>query len=100
MKHIWVNCSYQILSCSAHLLHYHCSPLLRLLFAETLGLVTKQSMDFLDLDIEKIFSESLDNIETTVDEWIETMKDKVLSKETLEVLDHCKVLLGKKIFVL
>ena len=52
-------------------------------------------MDFLDLDIQKIFSESLDNIETTVDEWIETMKDKFLSEETLEVLDHCKVLLGR-----
>ena len=52
-------------------------------------------MDFLDLDIQKIFSESLDNIETTVDEWIETMKDKFLSEETLEILDHCKVLLGR-----
>ena len=57
-------------------------------------------MDFLDLDIQKIFSESLDNIDTTVDEWIETMKDKFLSEETLEVLDHCKVLLGKQFFVL
>ena len=55
-------------------------------------------MDFLDLDIQKIFSESLDNIETTVDEWIETMKDKFLSEETLEVLDHCKVLLGRCTF--
>ena len=52
-------------------------------------------MDFLDLDIQKIFSESLDNIETTVDGWIATMKDKFLSEETLEVLDHCKVLLGR-----
>ena len=52
-------------------------------------------MDFLDLDIQKIFSETLDNIDTTVDDWIETMKDKFLSEATLEVLDHRKVLLGK-----
>ena len=52
-------------------------------------------MDFLDLDIQKIFSKSLDNIETSVDEWIEMMKDQFLSEETQEVLDHCKVLLGR-----
>ena len=52
-------------------------------------------MDFLDLDLQKIFSESLDNIETSVEEWIEMMKDQFLSEETQEVLDHCKVLLGR-----
>lgn len=50
-------------------------------------------MDF--LDIQKIFSESLDNIETSVEEWIEMKKDKYLSEETQEVLDHCRLLLSK-----
>ena len=52
-------------------------------------------MDFLDLDIQKIFSESYDNIETTVEDWIEMMIDKYISDETQEILDHCRVLLGR-----
>ena len=57
----------------------------------------KPSMDFLDLDIQKIFSESLDNIETSVEEWIEVLKENYLSEETQEVLEDIKVLLGKNI---
>ena len=48
---------------------------------------------------KKTFSESLENVSTSVEEWIELLKDKYLTEETQEVLDNIKVLIGKsKIF--
>ena len=45
---------------------------------------------------KKTVSVSLDNIETSVEEWIEILKDKYISEETQEVLDSIKLLIGIK----
>ena len=44
--------------------------------------------------VKKTFTESLDNIGTSVEEWIEMLKHNYLSEETQEVLDDIQVLIG------
>lgn len=44
---------------------------------------------------KKTFAESLENVGTSLEEWIELLKDKYLTEETQEVLDNIKVLIGK-----
>ena len=44
---------------------------------------------------KKTFSESLENVGTNVEEWIELLKDKYLTEEIQEVLDSINVLIGK-----
>ena len=46
---------------------------------------------------KKTFAESLENVGTSVEEWIEVLKENYLSEETQEVLEDIKVLLGKNI---
>ena len=44
--------------------------------------------------VKKTFTESLDTIGTSVEEWIEVLKHNYLSEETQEVLDDIQVLIG------